>query len=340
MLLEHDRGKQRRLAAMRRLQPRHRPKAAQRLAARFGVVGQRVQPALHLRRRVEPRDQRALGRGERQPRRFDRAVALNRGWSARAFFRPATSSSAVQALLSTIERTRPAGSTIAVRRLWVMVPSCLANHVDAELRRQPIDRGFLGGREPPHRGIGAELLGVRAQGLRAIELRIEADRHQPHLPRQRRIGGDQLLHLGEPPIDQRAELREWTARVDERDRGRGALEIGAARSAGRPDRSACVSGHRIARLQQVHVRRRRNGGARIVGERRRSGPGDRRQKALSGATFSVAVIRSPATRSLRIAGSFTVYGMVIAGMKPGMSSCLTSTSLVSALTTRICPVSW
>ena len=39
------------------------------------------------------------------------------------------------------------------------------------------------------------------------------------------------------------------------------------------------------------------------------------------------------------AGSFTVYGMVIAGMKPGMSSCLTSTSLVSGLTTRICPVS-
>ena len=61
--------------------------------------------------------------------------------------------------------------------------------------------------------------------------------------------------------------------------------------------------------------------------------------ARSSPTISVAVIRSPAARSFSSAGSLTVYGIVIAGMKPGMSSCLTSTSFVSGLTTRICPVS-
>ena len=73
VLLHHHRRKQRRLEAMRRLEARHRAETAQGLAAGFGVVGQRVQPALHLRRRVEPRDERALGAGEGQRGRLPTA---------------------------------------------------------------------------------------------------------------------------------------------------------------------------------------------------------------------------------------------------------------------------
>ena len=60
-------------------------------------------------------------------------------------------------------------------------------------------------------------------------------------------------------------------------------------------------------------------------------------QALPGATISVAVIRSPGARSFKIAASFTTYGIVMAGMKPGMSSCLTRISFESGLTASTCP---
>ena len=69
VLLQDDGGGQRRLQAMRGVMPDDAAKASQRGAARrrLGVVGQCVQPALHVIRRLQPRDQPPLGMCEFKP---------------------------------------------------------------------------------------------------------------------------------------------------------------------------------------------------------------------------------------------------------------------------------
>ena len=52
---------------------------------------------------------------------------------------------------------------------------------------------------------------------------------------------------------------------------------------------------------------------------------------------SVDVIRSPGWRFANCPASLALYGMVIAGMKPLMSSCLMLASWRSAVIDRICP---
>ena len=62
--------------------------------------------------------------------------------------------------------------------------------------------------------------------------------------------------------------------------------------------------------------------------------------ASSGDTSSVAVMRSPGAVPSSSATSFTAYGMVMAGMKLGMSPCFTRISRVAGRTASTCPVSW
>jgi hypothetical protein len=65
VLLEHSRGEEHGLEAMRSPCTHDTAKAAHGLAAFFSVVGKRVEPPLHRLRRSQPLDQAMLGRSER-----------------------------------------------------------------------------------------------------------------------------------------------------------------------------------------------------------------------------------------------------------------------------------
>ena len=69
MLFENDGREQRRFHAMRRPRSHDRAETALRAPVLLGVVFERVEPALHFRRRVEPRDQCAFSFREGQQRR-------------------------------------------------------------------------------------------------------------------------------------------------------------------------------------------------------------------------------------------------------------------------------
>ena len=79
MLLHDRRGRERGLEAVRGAGADHAAKAAQRLAAFLGVVGQRVQPVLDGERRAKPVDDPTLRAGQRERRRIGRFSAWERG---------------------------------------------------------------------------------------------------------------------------------------------------------------------------------------------------------------------------------------------------------------------
>ena len=78
MLLEDDRGGERRFQAVRGPGADDAAERPQRLAALFLVVGQIVQPALDGGWRTQARDHAPLGCRQRQARRLDRLSARER----------------------------------------------------------------------------------------------------------------------------------------------------------------------------------------------------------------------------------------------------------------------
>ena len=136
------------------------------------------------------------------------------------------------------------------------------------------------------------------------------------------------------PIHQRAEVRQRTARVDERDGQRlaRASPTGAA-SAPFWSMSAHV-GHRVARLRAC--RRAGGGGGSVSGACPvRSIAVRYAVRVLDDERRPDQVARRPARRAAR--ASLTLNGIVMPGMKPRMSSCLIVISCRAASTARICP---
>ncbi len=99
-------------------------------------------------------------------------------------------------------------------------------------------------------------------------------------------------------------------------------------------------GHGVARLEPVRRPGVADGGASGASA---SGADPTFFRSLRYASFdsttSVAVTRSPGTMPSSIFVSFTRYGIVIAGMSPGMSPCLMLAWVRSVAMPMICPLS-
>lgn len=78
MLFEDCRRGQCRLETVRFAMPDNAAETAQRLAARFMVIGQRIQPSLDGNRRAKAIDDPLFGRREPQSRRWNRFSAWER----------------------------------------------------------------------------------------------------------------------------------------------------------------------------------------------------------------------------------------------------------------------
>src|SRR2546422_9978414 len=69
VLLENRRGAQGTLQAMHLVRPDHAPECAEGFPMLFTIVRQRLEPPLHLFRRIGGVDDRSFSRGERRPGR-------------------------------------------------------------------------------------------------------------------------------------------------------------------------------------------------------------------------------------------------------------------------------
>ncbi len=232
----------------------------------------------------------------------------------------------------------PSRSSRAVRRLCVMFdppapsrstlrPSFPPNASTSVARRR---------HEVPQGGVGPHLLCLCGQPRRRVEVRVERHREQADARAPRRgIGLETALHGREVGVHARAVVGQRTAGVDERQQ----RERAAVRRQ-RPRRAGLVGegdvGHGGADRQDVGRCRRR---------RRRLRRAGRLPVFLmpvryesSAVSTSVALMRSPGARPSRSVGSLTLNHMVIASMKPLISSCFTWTSDLSALMASTSPV--
>ena len=82
----------------------------------------------------------------------------------------------------------------------------LANDVDAERRRKSIDDRLVGGCEPPDGGSAPTVFACARSTAARSNFGSKLIDSSFTLPGERRIARRELLHLGESPIDERAEL--------------------------------------------------------------------------------------------------------------------------------------
>jgi len=133
-------------------------------------------------------------------------------------------------------------------------PAAFAQNGHPESRREPIDLVAIARGEMPDARVRSEFPGARRQNVRRIERRIETDRQQRDAVSQLRVAGNRRLGRFELPVHLRAEVREWTARVYERDDNDLPLPVCD------PPGSSCFVDepnirHSLSWLEQVHRRR-------------------------------------------------------------------------------------